>query len=119
MAAWRVTPPRRFPMNGNEISLARAIRGPVTLITVGVLFALNNFTPYRFNQTWPVLLIVFGLLSLIRPGSEPVPVGPAMPQGPQPQTWNYPPRETTAGGYRQSTYQGTEAPQSGPVKGGF
>jgi hypothetical protein len=106
-------------MNGNEVSLARAIRGPVTLITVGVLFALNNFTPYRFNQTWPVLLIVFGLLSLIRRGSEPVPAGPAMPQGPQPQTWNYPPRENVPGGYRQSTYQGTEAPQSGPVKGGF
>ncbi len=31
-------------MNGNEVSLARAIRGPVMLITVGVLFALNNFT---------------------------------------------------------------------------
>ena len=106
-------------MNGNEVPLARAIRGPVTLITVGVLFALNNFTPYRFNQTWPVLLIVFGLLSLIRRGSEPVPAGPAMPQGPQPQTWNYPPRENAPGGYRQSTYQGTETPQSGPVKGGF
>ena len=36
----------------------------MTLITVGVLFALQNFTPYGFGQTWPVLLIVFGLLSL-------------------------------------------------------
>jgi len=105
-------------MNGNEVPLVRAIRGPVTLITVGVLFALNNFTPYRFNQTWPVLLIVFGLLSLMRRGTEPVPVVPVPPPGPQPQTWNYPPRETT-GSYWQSTYQGTEPPQSGPVKGGF
>ena len=108
-------------MNGSDFSLVRAIRGPVTLITVGVLFALNNFTPYRFGQTWPILLIVFGLLSLIRRGSEPVPAGPMPP--PPAQTWNYPPRET-AGGYRQSSYPGTTppsgtAPPSGPVKGGF
>ena len=36
-------------MNANEVSLIRAIRGPVTLITLGVLFALNNFTPYQFR----------------------------------------------------------------------
>ena len=51
-------------MRGDR-STARAIRGPITLITVGVLFALQNFTPYGFDQTWPVLLIVFGLLSLV------------------------------------------------------
>ena len=54
-----------------EPSLLRAIRGPITLITLGVLFALNNFTPYGFDQTWPVLLIVFGLLSLMKRGMEP------------------------------------------------
>ena len=54
-------------------SIIRAIRGPITLITVGVLFALNNFTQYSFDRTWPVLLIVFGLLSLLRRGLEPVP----------------------------------------------
>ena len=42
----------------------RALRGPVTVIVLGVLFALNNLTHYSFQQTWPVLLIVFGLLSL-------------------------------------------------------
>jgi hypothetical protein len=48
-----------------DVSVVRAIRGPVTLITLGGLFALNNFTPYGFSETWPVLLIVFGLLSLL------------------------------------------------------
>ncbi len=52
-------------MNGNKVSIARAVRGPLTLITVGVLFAMNNFTPYGFGRTWPVILIVFGLLSLL------------------------------------------------------
>jgi len=45
--------------------VVRAVRGPVILITVGTLFALNNFTPWGFSQTWPVLLIVIGLLSLL------------------------------------------------------
>jgi len=52
-------------MNGGRLPLARALRGPVTLITVGALFAVNNFTPYGFEKTWPVLLIVFGLMSLL------------------------------------------------------
>ena len=51
-----------------DSSLARAVRGPIILITVGVLFALNNFTPYGFSQTWPALLIVIGLLSFLGKG---------------------------------------------------
>jgi hypothetical protein len=51
-----------------DSSLARAVRGPIILITVGVLFALNNLTPYGFGQTWPVLLIVIGLLSFLGRG---------------------------------------------------
>jgi hypothetical protein len=53
--------------------MLRAIRGPVILITLGVLFALNNFTPYGFSETWPVLLIVLGLLSLLGRQTTPPP----------------------------------------------
>jgi hypothetical protein len=65
-------------MNANEVNLVRAIRGPVTLITLGTLFALNNFTNFGFHQTWPVLLIVFGLLSLLgrSAGAAPPPAVP-------------------------------------------
>ncbi len=108
-------------MNGNEVPLARAMRGPVTLITLGILFALNNFTPYGFGQTWPVLLIVFGLLSLWGRGAAPPQPTPPYP----PRNWNYtppppppPPNYGTPGGYRESSYTGT-APASGPAKGGF
>ena len=52
-------------MNGNDVTLIRAIRGPVTLITVGTLFAIDHFTRFSFHQTWPILLIIFGLLSLV------------------------------------------------------
>ena len=57
------------PGDNLQASVIRAIRGPITLITLGVLFALNNFTPYGFSETWPVLLIVFGVLSLLCRGS--------------------------------------------------
>ncbi|HEY2016936.1 MAG TPA: DUF5668 domain-containing protein, partial [Bryobacteraceae bacterium] len=98
-------------MNGNEASFVRAIRGPVTLITVGVLFALNNFTTYRFHQTWPVLLIVFGLLSLLRRGTESAPAPPAGPGGTGYQPYGFPPPpEPPVGGYRGSPYTGPAAP---------
>jgi len=48
---------------GND--LVRAVRGPIILITIGTLFALDHFTAYGFHQTWPVILIVIGLLTLI------------------------------------------------------
>jgi len=104
-------------MNGNDRSLVRAIRGPIMLITVGVLFVLNNFTSYGFGQTWPVLLIVPGLLSLLRRGAEhaPPPAG-----GPGFPPYGYPPPSSPAagyppppGGYRQSPYPGSPPPPPG------
>jgi hypothetical protein len=50
-------------INSNE--LVRAVRGPIILITIGTLFALDHFTPWGFQQTWPVILIVIGLLTLL------------------------------------------------------
>jgi hypothetical protein len=96
-------------------SIIRAIKGPITLITIGVLFAMNNFTTYSFDKTWPVLLIVFGLLSLAKRGLEPAvpPPPPVQPYPPPAYAYpqqNYPP----AGGYAQSPY--TQPP---PAKGGF
>jgi len=101
-------------MSGNNRSLVHAIRGPVTLITLGVLFALNNFTPYGFDKTWPVLLIVFGLLSLVRRGMEPV--QPSPPASAFPPPYPYPPPQAS---YSESTYAQPAPASSGPAKGGF
>jgi hypothetical protein len=40
-----------------------AMTGPLILITLGVLFLLNNLYPgmFRFGRMWPVILIVIGL----------------------------------------------------------
>ena len=109
-------------MRGSDRSLVCAIRGPVTLITLGVLFALNNFTPYQFYQTWPVLLIVFGLLTLMRRAAEPElpPLGPGVyaPPYSYPPPPPPPPAAGTSGGYRQSGYSEPAAGDA-PAKGGF
>ena len=44
----------------------RGLRGPVILITIGVLFLLPQFF-YRieFRDLWPVILIVIGVLMLL------------------------------------------------------
>lgn len=41
-----------------------AIRGPVMLITLGVLLSIDHFGTISFARTWPALLIVFGVFKL-------------------------------------------------------
>lgn len=45
-------------------SLIRALRGPVLLITMGILFAFDQMADIRFASSWPVLIIVFGIMKL-------------------------------------------------------
>lgn len=92
----------------------RAIRGPIMVITVGILFAIGNFTPYGFDQTWPVLIIVAGLVSLL--GRSAAPQLPP-PQPPQPFTTYQPPMpppqpQAGPGGYRQTPY--SQPPSGNP-----
>jgi hypothetical protein len=45
-------------------SLCEAVSGPLMLIAVGTLFALDHFAGVSFLKTWPSLLILFGVLRL-------------------------------------------------------
>ena len=49
----------------NVSQLLCAIRGPVMLIVLGSLFALDHMGMASFGRTWPLLIIVFGVLKLI------------------------------------------------------
>jgi hypothetical protein len=53
-------------MMEDSAALIRAVRGPVIMITVGVLFALDEFSVVSFGKTWPAILIVVGILNLSR-----------------------------------------------------
>ena len=109
-------------MNPESAAFLRAIRGPVILITVGILFALDNFTEFGFGRTWPVLLVVSGILSLGggRPmrgkcryqaqWGPPRPQGPYTPPPPPPPPPAPTPTPTPTAGpgtYRGSTYEAT------------
>lgn len=60
-------------MSGTS-AIIQAIRGPIMLITLGALVAIDYAGIYGFWRTWPVLIIVFGVLKLLERGTaKPVP----------------------------------------------
>ncbi len=40
----------------------KAVTGPLMMMAVGALFALDQLGMHHFSQTWPALLIVYGLI---------------------------------------------------------
>jgi hypothetical protein len=52
----------------------QAVRGPIMLITLGSLVAIDYAGIYGFWRTWPILIIMFGLLKLLeRASAKPAP----------------------------------------------
>jgi Domain of unknown function (DUF5668) len=45
-------------------ALLLAVRGPVMLVTLGLLMAADQLDRMSFSRTWPVLLILLGLFKL-------------------------------------------------------
>jgi len=39
---------------------------PAVLVTIGFLSLLEEFTRYDWNRTWPVLILVIGIVMLLR-----------------------------------------------------
>jgi hypothetical protein len=58
----------------------QAIRGPILLITLGVLFALHQADVVSFARTWPLILIMIGVMKLIE-RLVMRPPGPTQPAG--------------------------------------
>ena len=73
----------------------RGLMGPAMLVTLGVLFLLDSFGQIRFHYTWPVILIVIGVVKVLT-GSAPTighrnywvegGPGPGQPPSPTPPT---------------------------------
>jgi hypothetical protein len=80
----------------------RGVMGPVILITLGLLFLVDQFTRFSFGETWPILLIIVGLVKVLgstagteghsnvveAPGSTPPPP-PATPESPRQEQVNH------------------------------
>ncbi|MEQ1473288.1 MAG: DUF5668 domain-containing protein [Candidatus Acidiferrum sp.] len=82
----------------------RSLMGPAVVITVGVLFLLEQTrSGFSFNQMWPIILVVVGIISLASalspmdghisstvPVTPPVGAMPPSPLPPQPPPGSYP-----------------------------
>ena len=69
-------------MNGTSVSLVQSVRGPIMLITLGTLVAMDYFGVYGFGRTWPILIILFGVLKLLeKMVVRPAPVQSNRPPG--------------------------------------
>jgi hypothetical protein len=67
-------------MNNRRALFLQAIRGPILLITIGILFAVHQNGTISFSMSWPVILIVIGVLKLM----ERMALQPAMQAPPPP-----------------------------------
>ena len=45
-------------------TLLQAVRGPMMMITLGILLATDSMGGPTWHHTWPVMLIVYGILKL-------------------------------------------------------
>jgi cell wall-active antibiotic response 4TMS protein YvqF len=52
--------------------MAWDLMGAAMLITLGVLFLLSTWAHVRFHYTWPVILIVIGVVMFLRSGGSTV-----------------------------------------------
>jgi hypothetical protein len=52
-------------MNNRRALFVQAVRGPILLITLGVLFAVQQAGILAFSRTWPLILIVIGVTKLL------------------------------------------------------
>ncbi len=64
-----------FPLTREQrgAMFVQAARGPVLLITVGILFAMHQAGRLSFGRSWPLLIIVLGVMKLIERVLAPVP----------------------------------------------
>jgi hypothetical protein len=112
----------------------RKIMGPAILVTVGVLFLLDNVGRFEFHRTWPAILLVIGVVKLMQSNASSaghvgplppvstvyppnIPPPPAVPTGGQSsgQSTGQSTGQSSVQNFPQSSVPGTEPPASGEV----
>jgi len=96
------------PMCVCERCRTRKLMGPAVLVTLGLLFLLDNTSRLDFGKTWPALLLVIGVVKLMQSNaSDAGHVGP-LPPGPTiyPPTMPPPPVTPAAPAPSQPTSSG-------------
>jgi cell wall-active antibiotic response 4TMS protein YvqF len=75
---------------------AICLMGPAILVTIGVIGMLHEFTPIRWWRSWPLILIVVGVLKFLQiTGSREGHIGPGgvPPAGPPPDASSTSPQQ--------------------------
>jgi len=100
----------------------RKLMGPAMLVTIGILFLLDNVSDVNFGKTWPAILLVIGVVKLMQGNASwgghigPLPPGTNYPPPPPPPPPSVP---TAYSGIDQSApetpAQSTD-PSTGEVK---
>jgi TM2 domain-containing membrane protein YozV len=92
----------------------RRLMVPAILVTLGVLFLLDNVSRFEFHRTWPAILLVIGVVKLVQSNaSYNGHVGPL--PGPSGGPPNIPPASAVPGA-PETPAQGVQPPSSGEVK---
>lgn len=68
-------------MNNRKAQLVQALRGPILLITIGILFAVHQAGGLPIHRTWPLIIIVVGVMKLLERTAAP---SGSFPQPPPP-----------------------------------
>jgi hypothetical protein len=89
----------------------RGFMGPAMILTVGVLALLNNFTQFHFHQTWPIFLIVVGIVKVM--GSSADTTGHVPPNLPERLRQGFAPGSYPSGAAGTSQQTGTVPPAQG------
>jgi len=82
----------------NQYIFLHRMRGPIFLLTFGVTAILDEYTGIHYGQSWPLYLIVWGVLRLAEnallaqnPPAPPTPwPGYGPPTGPSYPSWSSP-----------------------------
>ncbi len=92
---------------------SRRLMGPIVLITIGVLFLLDQVSDWSFWRTWPILFIVIGAVKIFERFLAPSIGSGTPPPGPSNVTWHGPgdtPGSNVPPGNAPSNPTGTNSP---------